>query len=170
MMKVSPTGAISRLGIRLRERRNRSAAGDRPALTETDDANIAQFERLIRDAVMLLDKENVALEEGDVGLVAEFFDAKSELLKSLELRQPVIEPFLREDIPEIATLRSLIRELSDQLQRNGQLLKGMAEASRSIISEVERVRKRQGLSGLYDKSGQLRPDVGNFEKKFEKNL
>lgn len=169
MMKISPSGAISRLGIRLRERRNRST-GDRIALTDTDGDNISGFEKLISDAIFVLEQENDALVEGDVEKVAGFFRSKSEVLKTLELRQPVIEPFLREDIPEVATLRSLISDLSVQLKKNGQLLEGVAEASRSIVSEVERVRKRQGLEGLYDKTGRLRDNVGPFEKNFDKDL
>lgn len=169
MMKISPSGAISRLGIRLRERRNRSGGG-RVALTDTDDDNISKFETLIADAIFVLEQENDALVEGDVQRVAGFFESKSELLKTLELRQPVIEPFLREDIPEISVLKDLISDLSVQLKRNGQLLEGMADASRSIISEVERVRKRQGLEGLYDKTGQLRENIGPFEKMFDKDL
>jgi hypothetical protein len=170
MMKVPRASAISKLGIRLRERRGRASAGDHPALTETDDENIASFESLLSRAIDVLNLENQALIEGNVSDVSGYYQAKSDLLKSLELRQPVIEPFLREDIPEIRRLKELIGDLATQLTRNGQLLEGMAEASRSIISEVERVRRRQGLEGLYDKTGQLRENLGETGRKIEKNL
>ena len=48
-----------------------------------------------------------------------------------------------------------------KLWENGRLLKGMAEASRAILDEVDRVRSRQSLHGLYDKTGQLRPTEGS---------
>jgi len=105
---------------------------------------------------------------GDIAAVAGLYDEKARLLKTLELHQPRIEPFLREGGEPVAALRGLIRDLADQIQVNGRLLKGMAEASRSILGEIERTRSRQSLRGLYDKSGQLRstaaPDSGNLRK------
>lgn len=155
-MKITPSGAISRLSLRLRERRYRESQGERPPLTSADEENISEFERLITAGIRLLDLENEALEAGDVTRVAGYFERKSELLREMSLRQPVIEPFLNDDIPEIVNLRGLIRELSENFKRNGRLLEGMAMASRSILSEVERVRQRQSLNGVYDKTGQLK--------------
>lgn len=48
----------------------------------------------------------------------------------------------------------------------------MAEASRNILVEVEHLRARQSLKGVYNKAGQLRSDVTpaaprrGFERKF----
>jgi len=170
MMKIPSPGAISKLGIRLRERRQRAGGDEDPALTSDDESNITEFEGLVRKTNALLQRENEALGRGEVERVAEFFSAKQELLKFLQLRQPLVEPFLRKQIPEIVTLRDHVKELSENLKRNGQLLSGMAEASRSIVSEVERIRKRQGLDGIYDKSGQIRPNLGSTDRKVEKNL
>jgi hypothetical protein len=170
MMKIPAAGAISKLGIRLRDRRRRSSDGEDPALTQDDEQNIEKFEKLVVETNALLDRENDALSKGDVSKVAEFFQTKQNLLKSLELRQPVVEPFLRKKVPEIDSLRGQVRALSENLQRNGELLEGMAQASTSIVSEVERLRRRQGLEGLYDKSGQLRTDVMIEGRRIQKNL
>ncbi|MFG6082807.1 hypothetical protein ACEUZ9_004039 [Paracoccus litorisediminis] len=170
MMPISPSGAISRLSKRFGERRKRQMAGDRPPLTSDDEKNISEFEVLITTGIRVLEMENEALVSGDVARVAEYYERKTELLRELTLRQPVIEPFLKDDLPEIANLRDLIRELRDNLQRNGVLLQGMASASRSILSEIERVRKRQSLDGVYDKSGHVRAGLGAPSGKTLKNL
>lgn len=169
-MRILATGALSRLGLRLGERRQRTQAGDRPALTSDDEANIADFESLVGDAIRLLAHENDALVEGDVAGVAGFHEAKLQLLRELTLKQPVIEPFLREEIEPMASLRALLREFAEQLRKNGELLSGMASASRSILSEVERVRQRQSLNGVYDKTGQVRRDLDRRDGKIVKNL
>jgi len=169
-MKILPTGAISRLGIRLSERRRRSQAGENPALTETDYDNITEFEKLIGGAIKILELENEALERGDARGVADLFESKTRLLNDLTIRQPVIEPFLKEDVSEIAALRGLIRELAEHLHRNSELLQGMATASRTMISEIERMRKRQSLDGIYDKTGQRLPGMDKKAGRVVKNL
>lgn len=169
MMEVGPSSAISRLGARLGERRRRARDGERPPLTRDDEENIGSFSRIIEQTIALLGVENDALAAGDVGKVADCYEAKSRLLKDLTLRQPVVEPFLKEDIPEIAGLRDLIGSLAESLKRNGELLEGMSNASRAIISEIETLRRRHSLEGVYDKTGQTRgrsdTSSGRFAKK-----
>ena len=166
MMKVSASQAISRLGARLRERRRRASQGERPPLTGDDEQNISEFTRIVDSTIQLLAIENDALRAGDVTRVAECFDAKSQLLKDLTLRQPVVEPCLKEDMEEIADLKLRIRKLAESLDQNGVLLQGMASASRAIISEVEHIRRRQSLDGVYDKTGQKRQGLGPSKGRF----
>lgn len=153
-MALRAEPVLSRLGLRLRERRH--AGGGAGSLTAEDLENVDSFEQVLSQTLSLLGAENEALVAGDIAAVAGLYDEKSRLLKTLELHQPRIEPFLREGGEPVANLRGLIRDLAEQLQVNGRLLKGMAEASRSILDEIERTRNRQSLRGLYDKSGQLR--------------
>lgn len=165
-MSLKPEPVISRLGLRLRERRH--ASGGAAGLTAEDRENVESFEQVLAQTLDLLGAENDALVAGDIAAVAGLYDEKARLLKTLELHQPRIEPFLREGGEPVANLRGLIRDLADQLQVNGRLLKGMAEASRAILGEVERARSRQSLRGLYDKSGHLRttaaPDTTGLRK------
>lgn len=170
MMKIRPVGPLSRLGVRLRERRSRASAGYSPALTETDEENIREFQDLVSRIIGLLQRENHALEQGDVSLVAGLYEVKRGLLKSLELKEPVVEPFLKEKMPEIEVLKDSLRELGQVLRDNGRLLEGMASASRSIMTEVDRVRRRQGLEGMYDSNGQLRSDVHSPKARYEKKI
>lgn len=169
-MKVSPSAAISRLGLRFGERRRRAQDGERPPLTTDDENNISDFASLISETIRLLDGENQALIAGQVSRVSEYYEEKERLLRELTLKQPVIEPFLTETTPEIIDLRTLIVKLSESLSRNGDLLKGMAEASAAIISEVEHIRKRQSLEGVYDKTGQRRQGMMTSSGKVVKNL
>lgn len=165
-MSFKTEPVMSRLGLRLRERR--FAGGEGSALTAEDHENVESFEQVLSQTLTVLWAENEALVAGDIAAVAGLYEDKARLLKTLELHQPRIEPFLREGGEPVANLRTLIRDLSEQLQINGRLLKGMAEASRSILSEIERTQSRQGLRGLYDKSGHLRTDTqtdtGNVRK------
>ena len=165
-MSLKTEPVLSRLGLRLRERRN--SGGGASALTAEDRANVESFEQVLAQTLDILGTENEALVAGDIAAVAGLYEEKARLLKTLELHQPRIDPFLREGGEPVARLRDLIRDLSEQLQVNGRLLKGMAEASRAILGEVERARSHQSLRGLYDKSGQLRtttaPDTTNLRK------
>jgi flagellar biosynthesis/type III secretory pathway chaperone len=159
---------LSRLGLRLRARRDADERG--AALTDEDHDNLDHFQRVLTRTLDLLASENAALLAGDTTAVAGLYEQKAQLLKTLELHQPRVEPFLRDAGDHLAGLRDLIRRLGDQLQTNGRLLKGMADASRAILDEVERTRDRQGLRGLYDKSGHLRAQVGPDLKILRKEL
>ena len=170
MTRVSPPGTASRLGIRLRQRKSLTAGDDDPGMTAVDEDNLARFGDLIREAVVLLEEENQALEAGDVAQVAARFEAKKEILKSLELQQPVVEPFLASKGVRASDLREIIARLSAVLKRNSELLDGMAAASRTIIKEVERIRSRNSLDGLYDKSGQLRQEAQAPTQRIETKL
>lgn len=171
MIGIPPTSALSRLGIRLGERKARNGP-DSSGLTQEDEDNIKGFEGVLSDTLDLLRKENKALVAKDIGVVASYFEEKAKLLETLERRQPTVEPFLSVDVPAVAQLRKLVRDLADQLELNERLLRGMAEASRTILSEIEHLRSRQSLKGVYDKTGQLRGDVSvkslgkGFERKF----
>lgn len=169
-MKVSPSAAISRLGLRFGERRRRAQDGERPPLTADDENNISDFSRIVESTIRLLEVENEALRDGNVTRVSECYEEKARLLRELTLKQPVVEPFLTEATPQILDLRTLISQLSDSLSRNGDLLKGMAEASSSILSEVDHIRKRQSLEGIYDKTGQRRQGMVTSGGKIVKNL
>ncbi|MFD2739548.1 hypothetical protein ACFSUD_08215 [Sulfitobacter aestuarii] len=169
MTHVSPASALSRLGMRIRERRQRSDAGE-PSLTGEDEANIAAFEQLVQSTLTLLRAENDALGAGDVDRIAQLFGEKEELMKALEQRQPVIEPFLQDGGDNVSRLRELLGELAAQLTENGRLLRGMAEASSSILGEIEQLRKRESLDGIYDRAGKLRDNSATGSGGFVKNI
>lgn len=169
-MKISAPAALSRLASRFHERRARAALGERPPLTEVDEENIASFAQLVTVLTDLLARENEALRQGDVDEVVNLFEDKQELLKRLETRQPVVEPFLRESAEITDTLRQRIRALAEQLELNSTLLSSMAEASQTIRAEVARVRDRHSLKGMYDKSGNSRDAGSRRTRHLDTNL
>lgn len=166
-MIVSPREAISRLGVRLRERKarqEREEVEDRVIVTDEDLANLDEFSGLVQETVDLLRLENDALRLADTGRVAAYFRRKQELLRLLSIRQPLIEPQLKIDRPDVHAAKDRLRELAAELRLNANLLAGVAAASHTILSEVDRIRKRQSLEGIYDKTGRLRTDLGTGEK------
>ena len=159
-MRISPPPALSRIAARFQERRARAEQGERPPLTEADEANIDAFGRIVESLSNLLEHENEALRQGDIQLVASIFERKQELLNQLEIRKPVVEPFLRESLEANHRLRALIQDLSARINTNAELLSAMADAAGRIRIEVERVRERHTLRGMYDKSGHARDGQG----------
>lgn len=169
-MKITAPPAISRLAARFQERRARAAQGERPPLTQADEDNITQFGQIVEQLTGLLGQENDALREADLSLVALLFEQKQALLKRLETRQPVVEPFLRESAEVTQDLKVRIGKLAEQIETNAVLLSAMAEASRNIRQEVNRVRDRHSLKGMYGKSGQALDGGGSSSKKLDTNF
>lgn len=166
-MIVSPREAISRLGIRLRERKARQEheeVEERAIVTDEDLANLDEFSGLVQEAVDLLRLENDALRLADTGRVAAYFRRKQELLRLLSIRQPLIEPQLKLDREDVHEAKVRLRALAEELRLNANLLAGVAAASHTILSEVDRIRKRQSLEGVYDKTGRLRKDLTGGDK------
>lgn len=170
MMKVIPTGAISRLSLRIGERRQKKSDGRSSGLTSLDEENLKDFEALIIAGIKLLDLENDALNTGDTARVAECYDRKLELLNELGQKQPLVEPFLRGEGEQASTIREKTRDLAQKLAENGRILEGMSQASRTVQNEIERLRKRQSLDGMYDKTGQLIRGLNKISGKITKNI
>ena len=173
-MIISPKEAITRLGIRLRERRARSQTEDDAPqsayITDEDLVSISDYEAIVADTIDLLRLENEQLASGNSARVAQFFRRKQELLRLLSLRQMAVEPYIRAGSPETQALKDLLRVLQEELHTNANLLAGMATASHAILSEVDRIRKRQSLEGVYDKTGQLRRDLDIRENRALKKI
>lgn len=169
-MKIGAPAALSRIAARFQERRNRAALGERPPLTTDDEQNIADFSTTAVNLIQLLLEENEALRHADVAKVADLFPQKQELLQRIEIRQPVIEPFLRESAEVTEALRLRIRELAGAIEENSRLLASMAEAAQSLRGELDRVRERHSLKGMYDKSGQTRETGTRRKRGIDANL
>lgn len=169
-MKITPLPAISRLAARFHERRARAAQGERPPLTQDDEENISSFAVIVQELTQLLRDENDALRAADLAQVVALFPEKENMLKRLEIRQPVVEPFLRDSAAITELLRQHLRVLAEQIDTNAVLLGGMADASRSIRVEVERVRERHSLKGMYGKSGQVLDAPQGNQKKLDTNF
>ena len=149
-MIIPPLPAISRLASRFHERRARAAMGERPPLTSDDEENIVNFSVIVKELIQLLEDENSALRHADL--------------------MQVIEPFIRDSAEITMVLREHLRALAQQIQTNAVLLSAMAEASRSIRLEMDRVRQRHSLKGMYGNKGQVIDAAVGTQKRIDTNF
>jgi len=142
-----------RIGQRAEARRGAAEAGNR-VLTSEDEANIDAFAAKVGEAIDLLNEEIAAIRAGKFQRVGELFERKSALLKWLELRVPLVEPFLSHDMAKDSGLPARLAELQKVVSEDGVLLQRMALAAGNIVREIRKATERSGLTGLYGKSGQ----------------
>lgn len=143
----------TRIGDRLQARRA-APEGTARILTEEDEANIAAFSDKVGEAVTLLNEEVAAVTEGRFQAVSDLFDRKASLLKWLELRLPLVEPFLKHEAAVARGLPERMQELQAAVTADSEMLQRMATAAGTIVREIRKATERNGLSGLYGKSGQ----------------
>lgn len=98
----------------------------------------------------ILGTENAALHEGELDRVHALFPRKAELAEAVEAE--LAQPGLLDD-PEV---RARVAGLRQLVARNETLLASVAGAASDIVAEMERIRRRHGLSGLYDRDGERR--------------
>ena len=161
-MKIFPREALSRLGERLRQLRDERRQQERapePLAVDEDLNNILIFEASLDETIALINLENRALEAGETARVALYFNRKEELLRLLSVQEASVAQLIRSEHPEALRIKEKLRRLSAELKDNANLLTGVASASHSILAEIDRIRKRQSLEGVYDKDGQLRKDL-----------
>jgi hypothetical protein len=142
-----------RIGNRMQARRAAQSGGD-TILTDEDEANIEAFTAKVGEAVALLNEEVAALAEGRFQVVSEVFERKASLLKWLELRMPLVEPFLQHEAAKSRGLPERLAELQKAVSEDSAMLQRMATAAGTIVREIRKATERHGLSGLYGKSGQ----------------
>lgn len=134
--------------------RKKSRAGGAGDPTSLDLQNIDAFAAKIQEAIALLRKETDAINQGELGAVSDMFEEKSGILKWLELKRPLIEPFIKKDAALTRRLPELLEELRGAVTENSSLLSRMATAAGSVAREIEKATQRHSLDGLYGKSGQ----------------
>jgi len=142
-----------RIGNRMEARRSAPVAGG-AVLTEEDEANIAAFTDKVGEAIALLNDEIAALAEGRFHVVSEMFEQKAAVLKWLELRMPLVEPFLSHEVAKARGLPDRLAELQRVVGEDSEMLQRMARAAGTIVHEIRKATERHGLNGLYGKTGQ----------------
>ncbi len=123
------------------------------APTELDIQNIDAFATKITEAVSLLKQEIAGINEGKLNIVSELHNQKAGILKWLELKMPLIEPFMNDDAVKARRLPDRLAELKEAVSENNALLSRMSVAAGTIVREIEKAQQRHSLSGLYGKSG-----------------
>lgn len=137
--------------FRLGERQKKGGVGEP---TERDIQNIDDFTGKISEAIDLLRKEINAINEGNLNIVSDLFEDKSNILKWLELKMPLVEPFIRKDAALARKLPDRLDEFKSAVEENSSLLSRMATAAGTVAREIEKATQRHSLNGLYGKSGQ----------------
>lgn len=123
------------------------------ALTADDEANLDAYVEKICETVAILRKEIEAINKGELEVISNIFEEKSKILKWLELRTPLVEPFLNHDAARQLKVKEHLGELKDYIEEDGIMLSRMAVAARTILREVEKVSNRNDLGNIYGKSG-----------------
>ncbi len=122
-------------------------------LTRQDELNLDEYVGKIKETVTILRNEITAIKNGELEVVSNVFDEKSKVLKWLELRTPLVEPFLNHDIARKLKIKEHLGELRKYIEEDGVMLSRMAVAARTILREVEKVSNRNELGNVYGKSG-----------------
>ncbi|QTN37172.1 hypothetical protein [Cognatishimia activa] len=123
------------------------------APTELDLQNIDAFASKISEAVSVLKQEIAGINDGQLNIVSELYNQKAGILKWLELKMPLIEPFMNDDAVKVRRLPDRLAELKEAVSENNALLSRMSVAAGTIVREIEKAQNRHSLNGLYGKSG-----------------
>ncbi|MFC6639679.1 flagellar biosynthesis protein FlgI [Sulfitobacter sp. JBTF-M27] len=127
-------------------------------LTAEDEQNLDAYVIKIKETVTILRKEMNAIKEGELEAVSNLFDEKSRVLKWLELRTPLVEPFLNHEFAQKLNIKGHLIELRKYIEEDGAMLSRMAVAARTVLREIEKINNRNTLGGVYGKSGEK---IGN---------
>lgn len=166
------TAETSRFRARIEARRARAAAGipAGPVPTAEDDRNLADFEADTVAVTELLQSEIAAIRAGKLDLVTELYPRKAALLKRIELLLPVVEPFLKDKVRRDARLAEGLAALKRAVQEDSALLERMSVATGEIVRDIEKIRDRHSLNGLYGKSGRRVTGPGSDLRKIDKTI
>ncbi|MCH2250922.1 MAG: hypothetical protein MK042_14125 [Cognatishimia sp.] len=140
------------------------------APTDLDLHNIDAFATKITEAVSVLKQEIAGINEGKLNIVSELYNQKAGILKWLELKMPLIEPFMNDDAVKARRLPDRLAELKEAVTENNALLSRMSVAAGTIVREIEKAQNRHSLNGLYGKSGRRIGADGSRSRALDKEL
>lgn len=144
---------IPRKKFRFGERDN-SKPTEQMQLTAEDEKNLDAYVTKIQETVAILQKEMNAIKEGELETVSQLFDEKSRVLKWLELRTPLVEPFLNHELSQKLDIKGHLIDLRKNIEEDGAMLSRMAIAARTVLREIEKIHNRNSLRDVYGKSGE----------------
>lgn len=113
----------------------------------------ARATQLVDQLARLLRDEIAAIGQGQLARVEELYPRKTELLGEIEAAFENQEKFLSGSAPATVALRRKLKELHGLIQTDLSLLQRMTEATGAVAQEIDRIRDRQSLRGLYDRGG-----------------
>jgi len=159
-----------RISERLEARQNAGAAPFLAVLTDEDRENIVAFDNLVTRAIDILKREIAAVDVGDFDQISTFFDSKTTVLKSIELKLPLVQPFIQSSFAQQRNLLQKLQDLTKVASQNSALLERMALAAGTIVKEIKRATERHSLNGLYGNSGRKLSETSQGTLKIDKSL
>lgn len=107
---------------------------------------VDQLTRLLRDEI-------AAIGQGHLARVDELYPRKAELLGEIEAGFAEQKKLLAGSEPAVVALRRKLEDLHGLIRADLALLQRMTEATGAVAQEIDRIRERQSLSGLYGREG-----------------
>jgi len=159
-----------RIGERLEVRRKSANGGFNLTLTDEDKENVETFARIVDEATEILNTEIAAIDEGDFDVITERFERKNMVLKSIELQIPLVQPFLDTPYVQSQRLSQRLGALASAAKEGTELLERMAQAARTVATEIRRATERHSLKGLYGKSGRRVGESAEVRLTIDKRL
>lgn len=159
-----------RIGARLNARRKSEVDTSNMVLTNEDKSNLEEFEFMIEEATTILNQEIEAINDGDFSIIRDLYERKTAVLKSIELRIPLVQPFLETRHVQSRNLPQILGELANVARIDSALLERMALAAGTIVKEIKRATERHSLKGMYGNIGQKVTESIETRVKIDKSL
>ena len=134
------------------------------------EMNHLEAAQLIDRLARLLRDEIAAIGQGQLARVEELYPRKTELLGEIETAFGSAEKYLGRDDPQSQKLRKKLDDLRDLIHTDLALLKRMTQATGDVAREIERIRDRQSLRGLYDRDGTPKEGPVTPSQRFDKSI
>lgn len=113
----------------------------------------ADAHQLIDRLARLLRDEIAAIGQGDLGRVEELRPRKEVMLAEIEANLSDADAVFGDDLSARNRMANKLDDLRDLIATDLALLRRMTEATGDVAREIERIRARQSLGGLYDREG-----------------
>ncbi|MCE8008986.1 flagellar biosynthesis protein FlgI [Aestuariivita sp.] len=156
-----------RLGARMQARHRDLGT---QVLTDEDRAHLDAYAEKLDAATALIREEIAAIGRGQLDAVGGFYAQKAETLKWLELRAPIVEPFLTHAMAKDCGLPEKLTAFKAALEEDSELLSRMAGVAATIAREIEKAINRTSLDGLYGKSGEKLSKSGKAQVRLDQEI
>ena len=136
--------------------------------TEDDKKQMSLFLEAIDNMCDILKKENTSIKSGNIDIVTELYEMKKEGLSIIEQKSALLDNHIKKKtFPEC---EEKIIKLNELVQENGVLLERMSAAASSIASQIQKIRDKNTLNGIYEKTGKKISDTQKYSSKLDQKL
>lgn len=155
----------SRFKQRMEARREADAG-----LSETDRETVACYADCVEQLIALLEEEETVLKEGRIDALEGVFERKAEVVRLMEIKMPIVEMLISKDTDEIVELRERSLVLRDRAAQVSLVVERITAATSAVAREIEKIRDRHSLNGLYASDGRKRGSTGPSRQRIDESL